>query len=237
MALSKKLTHKVVMIEGKRQKDISAIDQKIISMYAKGLSAHQISDIIEDIYGFKVSEDFISNVTDDDNESSKYWLSVLNELKNRGVEDILLICAAGLSGIKEAIVTAYHNTEYQRCIVNQVINTLKFVHYKDKKEFASDLKSIYHAPTEEKTLQVLDKVTDKWEQLYPNTIKRWKENWYCISPIFKFSMSVREVIYTTNTIETLNSVYRKLNSQRSVCPNDTALLKALYLSTFEATKK
>lgn len=93
MALSKKLTHKVVMIEGKRQKDISAIDQKIISMYAKGLSAHQILDIIEDIYGFKVSEGFISNVTDDDNESSKYWLSVLNELKNRGVEDILLICA------------------------------------------------------------------------------------------------------------------------------------------------
>lgn len=93
MARSKKLTHKVVMIEGKRQKDISAIDQKIISMYAKGLSAHQISDIIEDIYGFKVSEGFISNVTDDDNESSKYWLSVLNKLKNRGVEDILLICA------------------------------------------------------------------------------------------------------------------------------------------------
>ena len=93
MALSKKLTHKVVMIEGKRQKDISAIDQKIISMYAKGLSTRQISNIIEDIYGFKVSEGFISNVTDDDNESSKYWLSVLNELKNRGVEDILLICA------------------------------------------------------------------------------------------------------------------------------------------------
>lgn len=281
----------------KRQKDISAIDQKIISMYAKGLSTRQISDIIEDIYGFEVSESFISNVTDKllpqiedwqnrpldeiypvlyidaihfsvrdngiirkvaayvilgitvsgkkevltitigDNESSKYWLSVLNELKNRGVNDILLICADGLSGIKEAIETAFPNTEYQRCIVHQVRNTLKFVSYKDRKDFALDLKSIYHAPTEEKALQSLEKVTDKWEHLYPNTMKRWKENWDSISPIFKFSMEVRKVIYTTNTIESLNSTYRKLNRQRSVFPSDTALLKALYLATFEATKK
>ena len=281
----------------KRQKDISAIDQKIISMYAKGLSTRQISDIIEDIYGFEVSESFISNVTDKllpqiedwqnrpldeiypvlyidaihfsvrdngiirkvaayvilgitvsgkkevltitigDNESSKYWLSVLNELKNRGVNDILLICADGLNGIKEAIETAFPNTEYQRCIVHQVRNTLKFVSYKDRKDFALDLKSIYHAPTEEKALQSLEKVTEKWEHLYPNTMKRWKENWDSISPIFKFSMEVRKVIYTTNTIESLNSTYRKLNRQRSVFPSDTALLKALYLATFEATKK
>ena len=281
----------------KRQKDISSIDQKIISMYAKGLSTRQISDIIEDIYGFEVSEGFISNVTDKllpqiedwqnrpldeiypvlyidaihfsvrdngiirkvaayvilgitvsgkkevltitigDNESSKYWLSVLNELKNRGVNDILLICADGLSGIKEAIETSFPNTEYQRCIVHQVRNTLKFVSYKDRKDFALDLKSIYHAPTEEKALQSLEKVTEKWEHLYPNTMKRWKENWDSISSIFKFSMEVRIVIYTTNTIESLNSVYRKLNSQRSVFPSDTALLKALYLATFEATKK
>ena len=276
---------------------VSAIDQKIISMYAKGLSTRQISDIIEDIYGFEVSESFISNVTDKllpqiedwqnrpldeiypvlyidaihfsvrdngiirkvaayvilgitvsgkkevltitigDNESSKYWLSVLNELKNRGVNDILLICADGLSGIKEAIETAFPNTEYQRCIVHQVRNTLKFVSYKDRKDFALDLKSIYHAPTEEKALQSLEKVTEKWEHLYPNTMKRWKENWDSISPIFKFSMEVRKVIYTTNTIESLNSTYRKLNRQRSVFPSDTALLKALYLATFEATKK
>ena len=129
------------------------------------------------------------------------------------------------------------STEYQRCIVHQVRNTLKFVPYKDKKEFVSDLKSIYHTPTEEKALQALDKVTDKWEQLYPNTMKRWKENRNCISPIFKFSMSVRKVIYTTKTIESLNSVYRKLNSQRSVFPSDTVLFKSLYLATFEATKK
>ena len=99
-----------------------------------------------------------------------------------------------------------------------------------------DLRSIYHAPTEKKALQALEKVTEKWEGLYPNTMKRWKENWDRISTIFTFSMAVRKVLYTTNTIESLNSTYRRLNSQRNVFPSDTALLKALYLATFEATR-
>ena len=116
-------------------------------------------------------------------------------------------------------------------------NTLKFVPYKEKKDFALDLRSIYHAPTEKKALQALEKVTEKWEGLYPNTMKRWKENWDRISTIFTFSTAVRKVLYTTNTIESLNSTYRRLNSQRNVFPSDTALLKALYLATFEATKK
>jgi len=206
----------------KRQKDISDIDQKIISMYAKGMTTRQISDTIEDIYGFETSEGFISDVTDKimpqiedwqnrplddvypvvyidaihysvrdegiirklaayvilgitvdgkkdvlsisvgDNESSKYWLSVLNELKNRGVKDILVICADGLSGIKEAISAAFPNTEYQRCIVHQVRNTLKYVPDKDRKAFAKDLKTIYQAVNEEKALEALDRVTEKW---------------------------------------------------------------------------
>ena len=281
----------------KRQKDISDIDQKIISMYAKGMTTRQISDTIEDIYGFETSEGFISDVTDKimpqiedwqnrpldeiypvvyidaihysvrdegiirklaayvilgitvdgkkdvlsisvgDNESSKYWLSVLNELKNRGVKDILVICADGLSGIKEAISAAFPNTEYQRCIVHQVRNTLKYVPDKDRKVFAKDLKTIYQAVNEEKALEALDRVTEKWTPKYPNAMKRWKDNWDVISPIFKFSDTVRKVIYTTNAIESLNSTYRKLNRQRSVFPSDKALLKALYLSTFEATKK
>ena len=281
----------------KRQKDISDIDQKIISMYAKGMTTRQISDTIEDIYGFETSEGFISDVTDKimpqiedwqnrpldeiypvvyidaihysvrdegiirklaayvilgitvdekkdvlsisvgDNESSKYWLSVLNELKNRGVKDILVICADGLSGIKEAISAAFPNTEYQRCIVHQVRNTLKYVPDKDRKVFAKDLKTIYQAVNEEKALEALDRVTEKWTPKYPNSMKRWKDNWDVISPIFKFSDTVRKVIYTTNAIESLNSTYRKLNRQRSVFPSDKALLKALYLSTFEATKK
>ena len=281
----------------KRQKDISDIDQKIISMYAKGMTTRQISETIEDIYGFETSEGFISDVTDKilpqiedwqnrpldevypilyidaihysvrdngvirklaayvilgintegkkevlsitvgDNESSKYWLSILNELKNRGVKDILIICTDGLSGIKEAIVAAFPKTEYQRCIVHQVRNTLKYVPDKDRKAFASDLKTIYHASDEEKARLALDRVTEKWTAKYPNFMKRWYDNWDAITPIFKFSPDVRKVIYTTNAIESLNSTYRKLNRQRSVFPSDTALLKALYLATFEATKK
>jgi len=281
----------------KRQKDISDIDQKIISMYAKGMTTRQISETIEDIYGFETSEGFISDVTDKilpqiedwqnrpldevypilyidaihysvrdngiirklaayvilgintagkkevlsirvgDNESAKYWLSVLNELKNRGVKDILIICADGLSGIKEAIAAAYPNTEYQRCIVHQVRNTLKYVPDKDRKAFATDLKTIYHASDETKAREALDRVADKWSPKYPNSMKRWYDNWDVITPIFKFSSDVRKVIYTTNAIESLNSTYRKLNRQRSVFPSDTALLKALYLATFEATKK
>ena len=281
----------------KRQKDISDIDQKIISMYAKGMTTRQISETIEDIYGFETSEGFISDVTDKilpqiedwqnrpldevypviyidaihysvrdngvikklaayvilgltcegrkdvltisvgDNESSKYWLSVLNELKNRGVKDIMVICADGLSGIKEAITAAFPNTEYQRCIVHQVRNTLKYVPDKDRKAFATDLKTIYHAATEEKAIEALDTVSEKWNPKYPHSMKRWYDNWDVITPIFKFSPTVRKVIYTTNAIESLNSTYRKLNRQRSVFPSDTALLKALYLATFEATKK
>ena len=281
----------------KRQKDISTIDQKIISMYAKGMTTRQISETLEDIYGFEASEGFISDVTDKilpqiedwqkrplseiypvlyidaihysvrdngvirklaayvilginldgqkevltiqvgDNESAKYWLSVLNELKNRGVKEILILCADGLSGIKEAIAAAYPKTEYQRCIVHQVRNTLKYVADKDRKPFANDLKTIYHAPSEEQALEALEKVREKWSVKYPNSMRSWKQNWDAICPIFKFSPEVRKVIYTTNAIESLNSTYRKLNRQRSVFPSDTALLKALYLATFEATKK
>lgn len=281
----------------KRQKDISDIDSKIISMYAKGMTTRQISDTMMDIYGFEASEGFISDVTDKilpqieewqnrplseiypvvfidaihysvrdngiirkmaayvilgisldghkevltievgDNESSKYWLSVLNNLKNRGVKDILILCADGLSGIKEAIATAYPDTEYQRCIVHQVRNTLKYVADKDRKPFAADLKTIYNAPNEQKGLEQRDRVTEKWADKYPNAMKSWMRNWDVISPIFKFSSDVRTVIYTTNAIESLNSTYRKLNRQRSVFPSDQALLKALYLATFEATKK
>ena len=281
----------------KGQKDISDIDQKIISMYAKGMTTREISAIIKDIYGFETSESFISDVTDKvlpqieewqnrpldevypvvfidaihysvkkdgiirklaayvmlgitcdghkevisltvgENESSKYWLNSLNELKNRGVKDILIVCADGLTGIKEAIAAAFPKTEYQRCIVHQVRNTLKYVADKDKKAFAADLKTIYHAPSEQKAQEERDRVTEKWSVKYPNAMKSWTTNWDCITPIFKFSPDVRALIYTTNSIESLNSAYRRLNSQRSVFPDPQALLKALYLATSEATKK
>ena len=202
----------------KRQKDISDIDQKIISMYAKGMTTRQISDTLMDIYGFEASEGFISDVTDKilppilyidailysvrdngiirkmaayvilgiscegkkdvltievgDNESAKYWLAVLNSLKNCGVKDILIICADGLTGIREAIQTAFPKTEYQHCIVHQVRNTLKYVSDKDRKAFANDLKTIYNAPNEEQGRANRDRITEKWSEKNPNAMKR-----------------------------------------------------------------
>lgn len=172
-----------------------------------------------------------------ENESSKYWLGVLNSLKNRGIEDILILCSDGLTGLKDAVSAAFPNTEHQRCIVHMVRNTLKYVANKDMKKFASDLKGIYTAPDEKTAHQRLEDVTKKWSGEYPAAMKRWRDNWDVITPIFKFSSNVRKAFYTTNAIESLNSSYRRLNRQRSVFPSSQALMKALYLATFEATKK
>ena len=261
----------------KRQKDISSIDDKIIAMYAKGMTTRQISETIEDIYGFEVSEGMVSDITDkllpkieewqnrplspvypivfidavhfsvrDDgvirklaayvvlginedgmkevlsivvgeNESSKYWLSVLNSLKNRGVQDILILCSDGLTGIKDAISTAFPKTEQQRCIVHMVRNTLKYVANKDMKSFAKDLKTIYTAASEEAARKQLETVTKKWSGQYPSAMNRWHDNWDAISPIFKFSKDVRTAFYTTNAIESLNScLYASISYKTSV---------------------
>ncbi len=140
-------------------------------------------------------------------------------------------------GLIEAIKEVFPETKYQQCLVHQVRNTLKYVADKDRKAFANDLKTIYNAPSEAAGREALDEVTAVWSEKYPRAMKRWYDSWDAICPIFKFSAEVRTVIYTTNAIESLNSTYRRLNSQRSVFPSDTALLKALYLATFEATKK
>ena len=162
---------------------------------------------------------------------------MLSELRNRDVKDIMILCADGLTWIKEAISAAYPKTEYQRCLVHQVSNTLKYVADKDRKAFAYELKTIYNAPSGKEGRAALNEVTAAWSERYPRAMKRWCDSWDAISPVFKFSTDVRAIIYTTNAIESLNSTYRRLNSQRSVFRSDTAPLKALYLSTFEATKK
>ena len=172
-----------------------------------------------------------------ENESSKYWLSVLNSLKNRGIQDILILCCDGLTGIKDAVSAAFLKTEQQRCIVHMVRNTLKYVSNRDAKEFAKDLKAIYTAANEEIARNQLEAVTKKWSEHYPNAMNRWLDNWDVILPIFKFSKEVRTAFYTTNAIESLNSCYRRLNKQRSVFPSSQALMKALYLATFETSKK
>jgi transposase-like protein len=281
----------------KHKRDISEIEQKIINMYARGLTTREISEQIEDIYGFEASAELVSKITDKivpqieewqnrrlsevypivfidaivfsvrkektvqkaavyvvlginsdgmkdvlsievgENESAKFWLAVLNNLKNRGVKDILTLCADGLSGIKEAIEAAFPITEYQRCIVHMVRNTLLHVSEKYKKAFANDLKTIYHAPDEETGYKNMLEVKEKWDKIYPNAMKRWVENWDVICPIFKYSTEVRRAIYTTNAIESLNSQYRRINAARPVFPSEDALKKALFLSTQQITKK
>ena len=281
----------------KHKTNISEIEQKIINMYARGMTTREISDQINDIYGFEASAELVSRVTDKvmplinewqnrrlsevypivyidaivfsvrkdklvqkvsayvvmgvdsdgmkdvlsieigETESSKFWLAVLNNLKHRGVNDILVLCADGLPGIKEAIEAAFPKTDYQRCIVHMVRNTLLHVAHKYKKAFANDLKTIYHAPDEETGYKNMLAVTEEWDKVYPNAMKRWSENWDVVCPIFKFSAEARRALYTTNAIESLNSQYRRINAGRPVFPSEDALRKALYLSTQIVIKK
>ena len=179
----------------------------------------------------------VLSITIGENESAKFWLSMLNELKNRGVQDIFVVCADRLSGIREAISAAYPLAEYQRCIVHAVRNTLKYAAGKDKKAFVNDLKTIYHAPNEQTALARLDEVRATWEPKYLGCMNRWSDNWDCISLMFKFSKTARKVMYTANAIESPNSGFRHLNRGRTAFPNAMALTKALYLATWELTKK
>lgn len=279
------------------KRDISEIENKIIAMYARGMSTREINEQIQEIYGFEVSAEMVSKITDKilpqieewqkrplgevypivfidaihfsvkndgivgkkavyivlaidiegqkdvigiyvgENESSKFWLSVLKDLKNRGVKDILILCADALSGIKDAINAAFPNTEYQRCIVHQIRNTLKYVSDKDRKEFARDLKRIYTAPNEKAGYDQMLEVSEKWEKKYPAAMKSWKSNWDVICPFFKYSEELRKIMYTTNTIESLNSSYRRINKSRTVFPGDQSLLKSIYLATVKITSK
>lgn len=281
----------------KHKTDISGIEQKVINMYARGLTTREISTQIEEIYGFEASAEMVSRITDKimpqieewqnrrlsevypivfidaivfsvrkekivqksavyivlgvdsggmkdvlsieigETESAKFWLSVLNNLRNRGVKDILTLCADGLSGIREAIQAAYPMTEYQRCIVHMIRNTLLHVSHKHKKAFAQDLKTIYHAPNETSGYTNMRDVKEKWDTIYPNTMKRWEDNWDAICPIFKYSPVVRQALYTTNAIESLNSQYRRINSGRPVFPSEDALKKAIFLATQNISKK
>lgn len=284
------------MIVPKNSRDISNIEQQIINLYGMGNSTREISNFIEELYGFSVSAELVSNITDKiipeldewknrrleevypfvyidaihfnvkengvigkkaayvamgiskhgikevlgiyigENETSKFWMTVFNNLKNRGIKDILVLSSDGLTGIKEAIATAFPNTEHQTCIVHLTRNTLKYVSHRDKYKFAQDLKAIYTASNEEIAKKLMHDVTNTWKVKYPTAMDRWEENWGIISPFFKFSQKIRKMIYTTNTIESLNSSYRRLNRARNVYPSSDALMKVLYLSTKKVTK-
>lgn len=281
----------------KNKRDVSGIEDKIISLYGRGLSTREINEQIQDLYGIEVSSTMVSNITDQivpkikewqnrplesiyplcfvdavhfsvreessvvkkaayivlgvneygekdvlgiwigENESAKFWLSVLNDLKNRGVKDILILCSDGLTGMKEAISTAYPKTVQQRCIVHMIRNSVRFVTYKELKPFCEDLKTIYTSKNEKMGYEQLQKIKEKWKNKYPTALKSWEENWDSICPFFSYSESVRKIMYTTNTIESLNRSYRKYTKTKSVFPSDESLLKCLYLATQNITKK
>lgn len=171
------------------------------------------------------------------NESSKFWLSVLNDLKNRGVQDVLIFCVDGLKGFKEAIGAVFPFSKIQRCIIHQIRSSMKYIPYKDRKAFVADLKTIYTAVNEEVALENLLEIKEKWENKYPNAIKTWEDNWDNLSTFFVFPNNIRKIIYTTNVIESLNSQFRKLTKTKLIFPTDESLLKMLYLATEKISKK
>jgi len=281
----------------KYQRDISGIEEKVISLYARGMSTRDIHDQLQDLYGIELSAEMVSKITDriipdikewqsrplnpmypfvfmdaihykikEDgriinraayivlgvtldgtkdilsitigaNESSKFWLGMLNDLKNRGVMDVLFFCVDGLSGFKEAINSVYPKAEVQRCIIHMLRNSFKYVSYKDIKRFASDFKAVYKAPNEELALVELESLKDKWGKKYPYAISNWESNWDVVSPYFRFTDDIRRIMYTTNIIEGLNRQFRKVTKTKSSFTNDTSLEKMLYLASMNVIKK
>ena len=273
------------------------IEEKIISMYAKGMTTNDISAHIEDIYGIEVSDSLVSRITDKilpivkewqqrplesvyavvfmdaihyhvrcegrivkkavyiaigidmdgkkdvlgmyvgENESAKYWLQILNGLKNRGVEDILITCIDGLTGFPEAISAVYPKTEIQQCIIHQIRSSTKYVSYKDIKALMADLKKVYGAVDEETAIYELEQFGEKWDSKYPKISQSWRSHWPELSTYFKYPQSVRTLIYTTNSIENFNRQLRKVTKNKAVFPNDDALLKMLYLAQSDITRK
>ena len=176
---------------------------------------------IKDILGIWIEE----------SEGAKFWLSVCNDLSNRGFKDICIACMDELKGLPEAIKTVFPNVSIQNCIIHQIRNSMKYVPYKDRKAFVADLKKVYKAPTEEIALAQLDMLKDKWDDKYSNVIDSWYTNWDKLSTFFTFNEQIRKMIYTTNTLEGVNRQIRKFTKTRTVFPSDDSLRKSLYLAT------
>jgi transposase-like protein len=282
----------------KQQTSLSGdIEEKIISMYAKGMTTGDIEGHIQEIYGLDVSDTTVSRITDKilplakewqrrplesiyavvfmdaihyhvrkegsivkkaiyiaigidlngikdvlgmwvgENESAKFWLSVMNEIKNRGTEDILIACVDGLTGFTDAIGAVYPQTEIQQCIIHQIRNCTKFVSYKDIKALMVDLKAVYGAPNEQDALFQLEVFDEKWGGKYPKIAVSWRNNWVNLSTYFKYPQEVRTLIYTTNSIEGFNRQLRKVTKNKGVFPTDDSLFKMLYLAMVDITKK
>ncbi len=281
----------------KYKKDISGIEEKVISLYARGMSTRDIHDQIQELYGMELSAEMVSKITDrilpevrewqsrplnpvypfvfmdcihykvrEDgrilsraayivlgitaegykdilsitvgaNESGKFWMGMLNDMKNRGVQEVLFFCVDGLAGFKEAISAVYPDAQIQRCVIHMMRNSFKYVNYSDLKQFSSDFKSVYNAPGETAALSELEKVREKWGKKYPYAVSNWENNREDVSSFFQFSDDIRRIMYTTNIIEGLNCQYRKVTKTKSVFPSDSALEKMLYLASGNVVKK
>jgi len=281
----------------KHSRSIEGMEEKILSLYAAGLSTRDIHAQVKKLYGVEISAEQVSRITDrilpvmqewqcrplemvypfvfmdaihykvrEDKqivskaayvvlginndgykevlgiwigqaESSKFWLSVLNELRNRGIRDVKVFCVDGLNGFKEAIAATYPNARVQRCIIHQIRSSTKYVSYTDIKVFMADLKQIYTAASEEEALSAFDTASEKWRQKYPSAIKSWEQNWDCLATFFMFSPEIRKIIYTTNAIEALHRQFRKVTKTKAVFPTEQSLLKMLYLATDKIQQK
>jgi putative transposase len=172
-----------------------------------------------------------------ENESAKFWLTVLNELRNRGVQDILIVSVDNLTGFSEAIQACYPDTEIQKCIVHQIRNSIRYVSYKDVKKMTAALKPIYTASSESAALEELNQFETIWGDRYPLIVRSWRNNWAEISTFFKYPPEIRKIIYTTNMIESYHRQLRKVKKGKSIFPTDEALLKMLYLATQDVLRK
>jgi len=273
------------------------IEEKILSMYAKGMTTGDIEGHIKEIYGLDVSDSAISRITDKilpvvkewqarplqelcavvymdaihfhvraegqivkkavyivigldmegqrdvlgmyigENESAKFWLTVLNNLKNRGVAAMLIVSVDGLTGFPDAIEAVYPKAQIQKCVIHQIRNTTRFVSYKDIKPLMADLKRVYAAVDEPAALAELERFEELWGKKHPKTVQSWRANWAELSTYFKYLAEVRKIIYTTNAIEGFNRQLRKVTKSKSVFPTDDSLLKMLYLAMMDITKK
>lgn len=281
----------------KNQKSVTGIEERIVAMYAKGMSTRDIEDHLRDLYGIEASPTLISNITNKllpviqewqsrplsevyavvfmdaihykvrqegqirskaayivlgidlegkkdilgiwigENESAKFWLNVLNDLKNRGCQDILIASVDNLAGFSQAIEAAYPQTQIQKCVIHQIRSSTRFVGYKDLKAVTADLKPIYKAATEEAGLLELERFEEKWNGKYPIIAKSWRENWAELSTFFQYPPELRKIIYTTNIIEGFHRQLRKATKTKSVFPSDESLLKMLYLVGKDVSRK
>lgn len=281
----------------KGEKQLNGFDERIISLYARGMTTRDIQAHFEEAYGVEVSPTFISQVTNAvmdevhawqqrplnalypivyldclvvrsresgsvqnksvylalglntdgekelpglwmaQTEGAKFWLSVMTELKNRGLQDIFVACCDGLKGFPEAIEAVYPQTRVQLCIVHQVRHSLRYVSWKQRKEVAADLKRIYGAATLTEAEQALEDFAEKWDDQHPTISQSWRNNWSRLSVFFDFAPAIRKVIYTTNAIESLNASLRKITKTRRSFPTDGSVMKVMYLALHQISKK